>query len=210
MTAAARRGRPPAGGVRRLRERLRAAGSLDQQPHDRLAAALRLARGLRLLGRVPLGRDRRDLVDVGEDRLGQRGELRGRGARVAGRLGDPPPRHPGPDAVRGEQRLERAPLAQLAAPEVEVDGAPALGIGAGALDVVDEPGERRADAGAHPAPEAALERSRVLGHGLADRGDDLVAQRRQDVAQTCYQTATDRRKRLQMRPILANSFITML
>ena len=177
-----RRGLAPARRIGGVRKRIRAGGSLDQQPHDRLAAALRLARGLRLLGRVPLGRDRRDLVDVGEDRLGERRQFRGRGPLHLGRLRDPPPRDPGADAIRGEQRLQRPPLAQLPAAEVEVDGAPALGVGAGALDVVDETGERRAHARAHPAPEAALQRARVLGHGLADRGDDLVAQRRHDIA----------------------------
>ena len=57
---------------------------------------------------------RRQLVDVGEQQLG---ELRHRGrrqSRLGGRPGQPAPAHPGADAVRRQQRIHRATLSGLA------------------------------------------------------------------------------------------------
>ena len=131
--------------------------------------------GLRL--RVALDRVGGELVDVGEDRLGEQAQLLGVEAGAPGRGGDPPPGDPGPDPVGGLQRVEGPALAQLAAAERDVDlaadPAPALRV----ADQGDELAQRFLDAGADPAAEAALERPRVLGHLAGDRRQGLGGDR---------------------------------
>ena len=75
--------------------------------------------GLRL--GVALDRVGRELVDVGEDRLGEQAQRLGVEAGRGGRPRDPPPGDPGADPVGGLQRVEGAALAQLAAAERDVD-----------------------------------------------------------------------------------------
>ena len=131
-------------------------------------AAQVLDLGLRL--GVALDRVGRELVDVGEDRLGEQGQHLGleAGLRPAGRR-DPPPGDPGADPVGGLQRVEAAALAQLAAAERDVDLAARPAAGVGVADQGDELAQRLGDAGADAAAEAALQRARVLGHLAGDR-----------------------------------------
>ncbi len=77
--------------VRQRRDRV-GERPLDQHAHKLLAAPLALPDRLGALGRVALRRERRELVDVGEDRLGERRELGRRGAGLRCRVRDPPPR----------------------------------------------------------------------------------------------------------------------
>ena len=132
--------------------------------------------GLRL--RVALDRVGGELVDVGEDRLGEQAERLGVEVGRAGRPArDPPPGDPGADPVGGLQRVERPALAQLAAAEGDVDLAADPAAGLGIADQGDELPQRLADAGADAAAEAALERARVLGHLAGDRREDLLGDR---------------------------------
>ena len=99
-----------------------AGGRLAEQQRRQLVAtapAQVLDLGLRL--RVALDRVGGELVDVGEDRLGEQAELLGVQPGPAAGRRDPPPGDPGADPVGGLQRVERAPLAQLAAAEGDVD-----------------------------------------------------------------------------------------
>ena len=139
------------------------------------AATAVLDLGLRL--RVALHRVGGQLVDVGEDRLGEQAQLLGVEARAPGGGGDPPPGDPGPDPVGGLQRVEGPALAQLAAAEGDVDlaadPAPSLGV----ADQGDELPQRLLHPGPDAAPEAALEGARVLGHLAGDRGQGLGGDR---------------------------------
>src|SRR5204863_341342 len=87
-----------------------------------------LARRPRLLARVALRRRRRDLVDVGEDRLGERVQRLGIDAALVPRLGEPAPRHPRARAIGREQRVERAAVARLRLPEALVHLAAAVAL----------------------------------------------------------------------------------
>ena len=62
-------------------------------------------------------------------------------------------------------------------PSCDVDLAAGLAAGVGIADQGDELEQRLADAGADAAPEAALERPRVLGHLAGDRREDLLGDR---------------------------------
>ena len=132
--------------------------------------------GLRL--GVALDRVGGELVDVGEDRLGQQAQRLGVEARPRGPArGDPPPGDPGADPVGGLQRVQRAPLAQLAAAELDVDLAARPAAGLGIADQGDELAQRLADAAADAAAEASLQRPRVLRDLAGDRGEDLRGDR---------------------------------
>ena len=87
------------------------------------------------------------------------------------------PGHPGPDPVGGLKRVERPPLAQLAAAEGQIDLAARLAPRLGIADEGDELPQRLTDAGADTAPEAALEGTGVLGHLEGDRVEDLPRHR---------------------------------
>ena len=118
---AAASSRPPARrpGLRVLRRRV------PQQQREQLAAAalaLTLLLALRL--RVALDRVGRELVDVGEDRLGEQAELLGVDAAAPGGGRDAPPGDPRADAVGGLQGVQGPPLPQLAPAQADVDLAP--------------------------------------------------------------------------------------
>ena len=92
---------------------------------------------------------------------------------------DPPPGDPGAEPVGGEQGVERAPLAVLAAAERRGRRASlALRSRLRVGDQVDELAQRLLDPAADPGAEPAAQRAAVGGHALADRLDDLVAERR--------------------------------
>src|SRR3954468_1397562 len=145
-----------------------------QQAREGAEAALALARGARLLGGVALDRLGGDRVDVGEDRLADVVERLG--GQPAGRAGidDAPPRHARADAVRGQERVEAAAGARLAAAERDVDLALAVARAARSLEPVDEAAQRDLDAAAHVAPEGAGQWAGVFGDLGANRGDDLL------------------------------------
>ena len=111
----------PAGGRGRREHRLLVGRRvLREQPHEPPPQPLALARGGRLLLRVALRRLGRELVDVGEDRLAERVDGLGLQAGVLARLHEAPPRQPRAEPVGGQQRVEAAPRAHLAAAEVHV------------------------------------------------------------------------------------------
>ena len=147
----------------------------DQLPPPPLAFSLQAGAGLG----VALHRVGRELVDVGEGRLGQEPE-RGpvdpgldRGRRELA------PRHARPHAVGGLERVEGTALAQLAAPERPVHLAARGPAPVGVADQRHELPQRLGHAGAHPVPERPLERPRVLRHLPGDGGEDLVGGRAQ-------------------------------
>jgi hypothetical protein len=175
-----RAGKRPAGVGRRGLDRGRRGGRLlHEQRREPLAEALERARRGGLLLRVALDRVGRQLVDVGEDRLGKRVQ-RGRwqaGTLAGGR--QTAPSHPCADAIRREEGVQAATGAHLAAAEVHV-GLPARG--ARRLRVLhrrDELAERLLHAGPQGAAEGTLQRAGVVRHALAHRGHDLVRERRE-------------------------------
>jgi hypothetical protein len=119
-----------------------------------------------------------ELVDVGEDRVGQRAEDVGRQLGAEAGVRQSPPRHPGPDPVRGLQRVQAASFAHLAAAQAAVDlpslGAAEVGVG----HQIHELAQRFLHAQPDAAAEVALERPRVLRHLLGDPAEDRVEQRR--------------------------------
>ena len=157
------------------RARGRRRGRAQQQLDQGGAQPVGLARPRGLLLGEAVGRLGRELVDVGEDALGQQDERVGvQAGRHAG-AGEPAPGDDRPDAVGGQQRLQRASLARLAAPEGDVDPAARGGPAAGAL-LRAELLQRLLHADPHRLPEGALQRPGVRGHLGADRVDDLVGQ----------------------------------
>ena len=132
-----------------------------------------------MLLRVPLRRERGELVDVSEDRLGEQRQGAAVHLGLDRERGYAPPRDSRPEPVCRQERVERAPLAMLAAPESAIDALGATAIEGRAGDQVGELAQGLFDAGANPGAEAALERSSVGGHADADRLDHLVAERRQ-------------------------------
>ena len=166
-TAAARRGHA-------------AVARVAAQDHlEQLAAQPQLLAGaLGLLLRVALRARRRQLVDVGEERLPEREQRVGRHLRHVDRARDGAEGDARAVAVGGEQRLEAPARAHLAATEALVDPLAVLGQRRQArARQVEEAVERDRDALAHPLPEAALHRHRidgdVTGYALDDRLDDV-------------------------------------
>ena len=94
-------------------------------PARAAAAALVLELGLGL--GIALDRVGRELVDVGEDRLGEQAQLLGVEIGLAPAAARGAARPPGPDPVGGLKRVERPPLAQLAAAEPDRPRGPARG-----------------------------------------------------------------------------------
>ena len=129
------------------------------------AAADVLDLGLRL--GVALDRVGGELVDVGEDRLGQQAQLLGVEARPGGRRRRSAARRPGPRPGRRPAASRAVLRPQLAAAEGDVDLAARLAAGLGIADQGDELAQRLPDAGADPAPEAALERRAYSGTSRA-------------------------------------------
>ena len=113
---------------------------------------------------------------------------------VAARLHEAPPRQPRAEPVGGQQRVEAAPGAHLAAAEVHVGQAPAAVVAGRVLDQVDEAPERVLDAEPDDAPELALHRPRVVGHLDGDRADHLVGEPGEDRAQHGGGVGGDRRE----------------
>ena len=150
---------------------------LEQQRREPAAQPLALARGGRLRLRVAVGRERGELVDVGEHGLGQEGQRAPVDAGLDRDRRDPPPGDPGAQAVGGEQRVERAPLAVLAPAEPAIHRVAGAAVEVGVGDQVDELRQRLLHPGQDPGPEPAAERAAIGGHALADRVDDLVAER---------------------------------
>jgi hypothetical protein len=149
----------------------------DQQPRQRRAPAVGLPRGRRLLPGVALRRCRGQLVDVGEDRLGQQRQRVAVELQLAGTRRRLSPRHARADPVGREQRLEAAALARLAATELGVELALGQGPLVPALDDVEELRQRALDAGANALRDRALERPRVGRDGGPDRHDHLLRER---------------------------------
>ncbi len=177
LAAGERRGGPRRLPVRRLggRGELGLRGRrVAQEQRDQLAPApLALALALRALLRIALDGVGRQLLDVGEDRLGERADHPAVEARAARGLRQPPPGDARADAVRRLERVERAALAELAAAEGDVHVAAGLAPAVGVADQGDELAQRLGHAHLHPAPEGALERSGVLGDLAGDRAEDL-------------------------------------
>ena len=117
---------------------------------------------------VTLDRVGREFIDVGEDRLGQQTQLLGIEACLPRGRREVAPGNPGSDSVGGLQRVEGPPLAQLAPAKDQIDLASRLAPGLGIADQGDELSQRLGDAGTHTTPEAALERTGVLGHLAGD------------------------------------------
>ena len=164
----------PRRGARRRRQVGRVGGRVGEQQRDQLApppAAQVLDLGLRL-GEA-LDRVGGELVDVGEDRLGQERQRFGPDPGPPAGVGEAPPGDPGADPVGGLQRVERAPGALLAAAERQVDLAARVAPRVGIADQGDELGQRLLHPAPDPAPEAPLQRPRVLGDLVGDRLEDL-------------------------------------
>ena len=174
-----RRGEHPAGVGGGERDRVRILLGLEQEQREAPAKAVRLTCSGRLLLRVALGGERRDLVDVREDRLGEQCQRPAIDVRLDRKRRDPSPRHPGAELVGGEQRVERAPLAVLAAAEAAIDVARGRAVELWIRDQLDELSQRLLDPEPDPGAEAPGERSSVGGDAVADRSDDLVAERGQ-------------------------------
>ena len=150
---------------------------VEQQGREPPPQPLALARGGRLRLRVAVGRERRELVDVGEHGLGQEGQRAAVDAGLDRDRRDPAPGDPRAEAVGGEQRVERASLAVLAPAEPAIHRVAGAAVEVGVGDQVDELRQRLLHPGQDPGAEPAAERAAVGGHALADRGDDLVAER---------------------------------
>ena len=112
-----RAGRLPVGPLGRSSDRV--GGSAGQQgPRQPFEVALADApAALELVG-VPGDRGRGQLVDVGEDQLGELRELARVDPRLHRHARHVAPRGAGPDPVGGEERLDRASAAGLAAAEL--------------------------------------------------------------------------------------------
>jgi hypothetical protein len=122
---------------------------------------------------------RGDLVDVGEDRVREIAEHRRRKPGSNAGVGDAAPCHTCAHSIRGLQRVEAPPLAQLAGPELDVDLAARRPRAVRILDEVGEVAQRLLDAKPDAAAEGPLERARVIGDFGGYRGKDLVAERGQ-------------------------------
>jgi len=147
----------------------RAAQALDQG----VLAGLAGAGGQRLFVGVARHRRGGELLDVGEQGLGQPEDRVGLEAVVVARGRDAPPQDPRADAVGALQRVHRAPVTVLDPPELEVHrGVGQRRVGA---QQVEELVERDGDAEPDPAAELAVHRQRVLGDLGTHGRDDLVA-----------------------------------
>ncbi len=131
----------------------------QQRPGQALEVALaHAAAALQLVGVAGHGGGGQ-LVDVGEDQLGEARELAGVDACGHGGVRHVAPRHPRPDPVGREQRLDRTPAARLAAPELvgALDGRRLRGVGVLAGGQGEEAAEGElhgvADHLAHPAAQ---------------------------------------------------------
>jgi hypothetical protein len=149
----------------------------EQKGHQLTATSPTYVLDLGLRLRVALDRIGGELVDVGEDRLGEQRERLGTDVGATAGVGEPTPRHPRADPVGGLQGIEGAAGLLLAATEGEVDLASRITARVRVADHRDELGEGLADAAADPAPEAAVERPGVLGDLAGDRLKDLGADR---------------------------------
>ena len=146
----------------------------QQQGEELTAAALALSLLLALGLRISLHRVGGELIDVGEDRLGEQSELLGVGPAAAGSGGDTAPGDAGTDPVGGLERVERAALPQLGPAQANVDVPTRLPPRGGVADQRNELAQRLADAGADRDAERALERTGVLGDLTADARQDLL------------------------------------
>ena len=167
-------GHVPGRGARRRGEVGGVGGRVAEQQRDQLATAapaqvLDLGLGL---GEA-LDRVGGELVDVGEDRLGEQGERFGPDPGPPTGVGEAAPGHPGADPVGGLQRIEGAARPLLAAAERQVDLAARVAARVGIADQRHELGQRLLHPAPDPAPEAALQRPRVLRHLVGDRLEDL-------------------------------------
>jgi hypothetical protein len=126
----------------------------DQRRHELGTPALVLARRRGLRGDEALDRDRRDLVEVGKQRVGQDRHRLGLGARVGSHSGDPTPDH-----ARAEV------IARLEVIEAVAGAIPALS---------DRDVQRTIGAeGRRPM----LDDAREVVQRIGDRGDDIAAER---------------------------------
>ena len=144
----------------------------EQGPREPLEVALAdPPAALELVG-VPGDRGRGQLVDVGEDQLGELRELTGVDPRLHRHARHVAPRGAGPDPVGREERLDRTSAAGLAAPELvgALDRRGLRGVDVLAGGEGEEPAEgelhRVADHLTHPAAPGAG----IAGH-LVDDGE---------------------------------------
>ena len=127
----------------------------------------------------PATRGRGQLVDVGEDQLGEVGEHVG-GQAVADRdRGQLPPRDPGADPERREQRVGGAAAARLAAAELvaALDGRGGGGaqvLGAAPAGQGEEAAERELDGVADRLAHGPREGVAIARHLVDDRRHDVV------------------------------------
>ena len=149
----------------------------DEHGHQLAPPAPALALEPRARFRVALDRVGRQLLDVGEDRLGQQTEHLRLDAGALGGGGQAPPRDPRAHAIGGLESVERATLAELTRAERDVDLAPGTARPGRASNQLDELSQRLGHPGPHAAPERALERARIVRDLPRDRGEDLVGGR---------------------------------
>jgi hypothetical protein len=164
---------PTRGPCRRADVPDRGGGLAHQQRDELVAAAAAHVLTLRLGRCIAVDRVGGELIDVGEDRLGQETEDLRVELGLAADPGEVAPSDASANPVGSLQRVQRAALAQLAATEGDVDLPPQAAAGIGIANQGDELLKRLADAGADPATEAPLERACVLGHLAGDRREDL-------------------------------------
>ena len=126
---------------------------VEQQPREAAPSSLRLAGRLELLARVALRRERRDSSMYANTAAASATSDARVGTGADRRLGEAPPRDPRAETVGGEQRVERAPLAVLAAAEPAIDPRRGGAVEPWILDQVDELSQRLLDPDPDPAPK---------------------------------------------------------
>ena len=167
-------------------------GAVDQQPREALQQPLPYPSCRLQLVAVTRDADRGQVVDVGEDHLGEDHHPLARHPTGHSGAGELVPGHPRADAVGREQRVHRAARAGLATPQVvrplpDHLGDVPLGI-VGQVDPVQETGERHPDGlpdgVAHRPGEGAGVARHLSHHCLDDRignAGQLGTHRRHDL-----------------------------
>ena len=171
---------PPARRLRRGADLLVGGRRVTEQQREQLAAAaLALALLLSLCLGIAFDGVGGELVDVGEDRLGEQAELLGVGAAPPGGRRDVAPGDTRADAVGGLQRVEGPALAVLPAAQPDVDVAAGVPARLGVANQLDELTQGLAHPGPDSRPKGALERAGVLGDLEGDGLQDLLGCRRE-------------------------------
>ncbi|CAB4726355.1 unannotated protein [freshwater metagenome] len=187
---AQRRGRSPVGALSGLEDDL-GGGAVEQPSSDPLEQSLADPAGRGLLVVVPGDARGGQLVDVGEDQLGELDEHEPVDAVAHGRRGELAPRDPSADPVRRQQRVGRATAASLAPAELvgALDGGSRRGRHVGATASAgqrQEPAERQLHGVADGLAHRPAERVGVARHPVDDLGHHLVGDRRQHRAHLAH------------------------